>query len=152
MSERERLFHCCRCVPTRLVGCLKTKKEEGTQTHRDPVILVRDLHVVSLPGDGGFRVAPRGDALHDGRLPCRHHHVAGRLTEVVPQNCQKKKKHEKSDGALSTKYVEQKTSARSHQSASARLPFNIITCSSYQIMHPRGPLTLYFDLTFKKKT
>ena len=55
-------------------------------TYSDPLISVIDPHVVSLPGDGGLRVASRGDALHDSRLARGHHHVAGRLAEVVSQN------------------------------------------------------------------
>lgn len=70
--------------------CVQVRQAAGLHTHGDPVVLVRDLDVVSLPGDGRFRVTSGGDALHDGRLPCRHHHVAGRLAEVIPQNCKRK--------------------------------------------------------------
>lgn len=56
------------------------------KTHGYPLVVVVDLHVVPLPGDGGLWVAPRGDALHDRWLPCRHHNVTGRLPEVIPQD------------------------------------------------------------------
>lgn len=56
------------------------------ETYSDPLISVIDPDVVSLPGDGGLRVASGGDTLHDGRLACCYHHIAGRLTEVVSQN------------------------------------------------------------------
>lgn len=56
------------------------------RTHSDPLVVVVDFHVVPLPGDGGLWVAPRGDALHDRRLPCRHDYVTGCLPEVIPQD------------------------------------------------------------------
>ena len=52
-------------------------------TYGYPLVLVVDAHVVPLPGDGGLGVTAWRDALHDRRLPCRHHHVAGCLPEVV---------------------------------------------------------------------
>lgn len=55
-------------------------------TYSDPFVAVIDPDVVSLPGDGGLWMASRGDTLHDGRLTCSHHHITGRLTEVISQN------------------------------------------------------------------
>lgn len=54
--------------------------------HSDPLVAVVHFDVVPLPRDGGLRVASGGDTLHDGWLTCRHHHIAGRLPEVIPQN------------------------------------------------------------------
>ncbi|TNN72989.1 hypothetical protein EYF80_016779 [Liparis tanakae] len=36
--------------------------------------------------DGGFRMASRRDALEDGRLSRRHHHVRRVLSEVISQH------------------------------------------------------------------
>lgn len=63
----------------------KTGKSRKT-VYRDPFISIIDPDVVSFPGDGGLWMSSGWDTLHDSRLPRRHHHIAGCLPEVVPQN------------------------------------------------------------------
>lgn len=63
--------------------CTVTPPKLLKPTYGDPIVLVGDLDVVPFPRDGGFGMASGGDALHDGRLPCCHHHITGRLTEVI---------------------------------------------------------------------
>lgn len=61
-------------------------------TYSNSFISIIDPDVVSLPRNGGLRMAPGRDTLHDGRLPCCHHHITGRLTEIISQNWEKKVK------------------------------------------------------------
>lgn len=68
---------------------IKEKVKEGrqkTEFHRYPLVLVVHFHIVPLPGDSGFWVAPWRDALHHCRLPCCHHHVTGGLSKIIPEN------------------------------------------------------------------
>lgn len=55
-------------------------------THRDPAVLVIDTNIVPLPGNGGLRVTPGRDALQHSRFSCCHHHIIGRLAEIIPEN------------------------------------------------------------------
>lgn len=132
--DRKRLFNCYTCVPVR---------QAGLHTHGYPVILVCDLDVVPFPGDCRFWVTSGGDALHYGRLACCHHHIAGRLTEVIPQNYERE-----TTGRSVRNTFKQKTSAHSHQSDGALLPFNIIymfirsNCAFMQAFD----FVLWFDL------
>lgn len=61
-------------------------------TYSNSFISIIDPDVVSLPRNGGLRMAPGRDTLHDSRLPCCHHHITGRLTEIISQNWEKKEK------------------------------------------------------------
>lgn len=61
-------------------------------TYSNSFISIVDPDVVSLPRNGGLRMAPGRDTLHDGWLPCCHHHITGRLTEIISQNWEKKVK------------------------------------------------------------
>lgn len=65
--------------------------EDARVTYSDPLVSVVDPDVVPLPGDGGLRMTSGGDTLHDSWLSGCDHHVAGRLTKVVPQNWGEKK-------------------------------------------------------------
>lgn len=55
-------------------------------THRDPAVLVIDTNIVPLPGNSGLGVTPGRDALQYSRLSGCHHHVIGRLAEIIPEN------------------------------------------------------------------
>ena len=61
-------------------------------TYSDPLISIIDPDVVSLPWDGGLRVASGWDTLHDSWLTSCHHHITGRLTEVISQNWRKEQR------------------------------------------------------------
>lgn len=61
-------------------------------TYSNSFISIIDPDVVSLPRNGGLRMAPGRDTLHDSRLSCCHHHITGRLTEIISQNWEKKEK------------------------------------------------------------
>lgn len=67
-------------------------------TYSNSFISIIDPDVVSLPRNGGLRMAPGRDTLHDGWLPCCHHHITGRLTEIISQNWGKKGEDAKADG------------------------------------------------------
>lgn len=74
----------------------KEEKEQARrmsekQTYSDPLVSVIDFYIVSLPGDGGLRVATWGNTLHYGWLSCRYNHVARSLSEIIPQNCKKER-------------------------------------------------------------
>lgn len=55
-------------------------------THRDPAVLVIDTNIVPLPGNGGLGVTPGRDTLQHSGLSCCHHHIIGRLAEIIPEN------------------------------------------------------------------
>ncbi len=71
----------------------KPKSKDKQRAYSDPLIPVVDPDVVSLPRDGGLRMAPGGDTLHDCRLTCRYHHITGRLTEVISQDWKKQRSY-----------------------------------------------------------